>query len=97
MNYFPVRIPNLDLAQIQLLHVFFDLRAVAHRKHDHLVRQNVFLRHGLRLLGRHGINAVRQCRIVVERQIEREKFREARRRFRAAFEPPGKRPRNGIL
>src|ERR1700694_1176207 len=45
----PVGVPYLDLAQIQLLHVLFDLRAVADRKHDHLIRQDIFLRHRLRL------------------------------------------------
>src|ERR1700731_1895201 len=50
VNDLPVRIPNLDLTQIELLYVLFDLRAVAYRKHDRLFRLNIFLCHGLRLL-----------------------------------------------
>src|SRR3979411_2320801 len=58
MNDPPVGVPHLNLAQIQLPHVLFDLRAVAYRKNDHLFRQNVFSRHCLSLLGRHGIDAI---------------------------------------
>src|SRR6267378_8607620 len=69
VNDLPVGIPDLDLAKIELLHVFFYLRAVAYRKNDRLFRQNVFSRPCLRLLGRHGIDAIRKIRIVVQRQI----------------------------
>src|SRR5260370_17576060 len=38
----PIRVPNLELAQVQLLHVLFDLRAVAHGNPHHLACQNHF-------------------------------------------------------
>ena len=31
VNHLPIGVPNLDLAQLQLLHLLFDLRAVAYR------------------------------------------------------------------
>src|ERR1700694_6348873 len=67
VNDLPVRVPNLHLAEIQLLHVLFDLRAVADCKHDHLVRQNIFLRRGLRLRDRHRIDSLRQRRKIIQR------------------------------
>ena len=54
----PFCVANLDLAQVQLLHCLFDLCAVADRKNDHLLRQDIFLRHGLRLLDGHGVDAL---------------------------------------
>src|SRR6266446_33620 len=65
VNDLPIRVPNLDLAQIQLLHLFFDLRAVAYRKNNHLLRLNVFLRHGLSLLDGHGVDVIRQSRVII--------------------------------
>src|SRR5947208_11018888 len=67
VNDLPIRVPHLDLAQIQLLHVLFDLRAVAYRKNNHLLRPNVFLPHGLRLLDGHGVDVIRQSRVIIQR------------------------------
>src|ERR1700719_903675 len=97
VNDLPVRIPNLDLTQIELLYVLFDLRAVAYRKHDRLFRLNIFLCHGLRLLNRHGIDAIRQRRKIIQRKIVREKFSKRPRRLRSPLEPPRQRARNRIL
>src|ERR1700731_2850052 len=97
VNDLPIRIPNLDLAQIQLLYVLFDLCAVAYGKNDHLVRQNVFLRHRLRLRDCHRINAIRQRRKIIQRKIVSEKFSKRPRRLRSPLEPPRQRARNRIL
>ena len=59
LNDFPVRIANLDFAKIQFPHVRFDLGAVPYCEYDGLLRLNVFLRRGLRLLCRHGVDAIR--------------------------------------
>src|SRR6266850_954152 len=97
MNDLSFRIADLHLAEIQLLHLFFYFRAVADGENDDLLRENVFLRHGLSLLGGHGINALRQIRIVVERQVVSKKVRETPRGVRASFEAPWQRARDRIL
>src|SRR5947207_15711087 len=63
VNDLPIRVPNLDLSQIQLLHLFFDLRAVSHRTNDHLVWLNVFLRYCLRLFDGPCVDVIRLNRL----------------------------------
>src|SRR6185437_6464114 len=67
-----IDIANLDRTKISVLQSRLDLRAVARRNDDELVRMQVFLRHASDIVGGYCAIALRKLRVVVERAIVEE-------------------------
>jgi hypothetical protein len=54
-NEFSVGVANFDLAQIELVELRLNLRAIANANQDHLIRMQIFFGDGFGVLRGHGV------------------------------------------
>src|SRR5258706_12655716 len=76
LNDLPVCITNLDIAQIELLQLRLDLRAVANANQNHLSRVEIFPGHNFRIIRGNCGEPPRQLRVLILRKAVQEYFRE---------------------
>jgi len=89
LNDLPVCITNLDIAQIELLQLRLNLRAIADANQDHLFRVQIFFRHDFRIIRGHGGEPPGQLRVIIRRKIVQKYFREGPGGLTAGFNMPG--------